>query len=420
MGINCLPEITGIGRYTGEMVNWLADNNYHCSVITGFPYYPYWKIQKPYNGTFYKKEVSKEANLVLYRCPLYVPKNPTGLKRVIHELSFFISAFFVIIYLLFKKKHDEIVCVAPPFHLGFLALFYRFFKGGRLLYHIQDLQIEAARDLKVLKPDGIFKVLFAAEKFILRKADQVSTISEGMQNKVFAKAGKEIVLFPNWADTQTFYPLSNRDQLKVKWGFGTQDKVVLYSGSVGEKQGLEVLLDIAEELKGVENIKIVICGTGPYKEKLEQISLERGLSNLSFLPLQDNKVFNSFLNMADVHLILQKADASDLVMPSKLTTILATGGVPLVTAMPGTSLYNVIVNYQMGCVIPPEDTNALKNAIISCATDNRDSEKINARLYAEQFLDKGAILSRVFHNIDNDRRPHKKAFASNSTNAIAK
>lgn len=396
IGINCFPEITGIGRYTGEMVNWLSGNNYQCTVVTSFPYYPYWKVQQPYSGNFYKKETLKGGDLILYRCPLYVPGKPSGLKRVIHEFSFFISAFFVILGLLLKKKHDEIVCVAPPFHLGFLALIYRFFKGGKLLYHIQDLQIEAARDLKVLKPDGIFKILFAAERFILKQAHRVSTISEGMQAKVLAKVDKDVVLFPNWADTSNFFPLEDRVQLKERWGFSACHKVTLYSGSVGEKQGLEVLLQIAEELQHVQHIKIVICGTGPYKEKLEQLSLEKGLSNLSFLPLQDNTVFNSFLNMADVHLILQKGDASDLVMPSKLTTILATGGLPLVTAMPGTSLYNVVDRYKMGYIIQPEDTTALKEAIVKCCEGNFEDERRNARLYAEEYLDKDAVLSRLF------------------------
>ena len=396
MAINCLPELTGIGRYTGEMVDWLSDHDHECTMITSFPYYPHWKIQEPYHGNFYKKEVLKNGRLSLYRCPLYVPKNPTGLKRIIHECSFFLSALFVILNLLFKKKHDEIICVVPPFHLGFLALIYRFFKGGELLYHVQDLQIEAARDLKVLKADWVFKVFFSLEKFILKRADRISTISEGMQKKIEEKAGKKVMIFPNWADTENFFPLKNRNELKKQWGFHTDDKVVLYSGSVGEKQGLEVLLEIAEELKAHSEIKFLICGTGPYKEKLEQISADRGLLNMYFLPLQKNEVFNSFLNMADVHLILQKANASDLVMPSKLTTILSIGGLALVTASPDTSLYNVILKNRIGSIIPPEDHVALKEAILNCCRGDFDRERLEARLYAEQHLDRNAILKRLF------------------------
>jgi colanic acid biosynthesis glycosyl transferase WcaI len=102
-GINFYPEITGIGKYTGDMVDWLVSKNIKCTVITAYPYYPYWEIQKPYNGLFYKKEILHNGLLTIYRCPLYVPKKVNGFKRILHEGSFLFSSFFVIFLLLFKK-----------------------------------------------------------------------------------------------------------------------------------------------------------------------------------------------------------------------------------------------------------------------------------------------------------------------------
>ncbi|RYF12001.1 MAG: colanic acid biosynthesis glycosyltransferase WcaI, partial [Flavobacteriales bacterium] len=113
LGINCFPELTGIGKYSGEMVNWFADQGYHTTMITTPPYYPNWKVQKPYTGNWYKKEHYGD-NLTIYRCPLYVPSNPSGLKRMIHEVAFFISAFFVICKLLLEEKQDLIFAIAPP------------------------------------------------------------------------------------------------------------------------------------------------------------------------------------------------------------------------------------------------------------------------------------------------------------------
>ena len=84
LGINCFPELTGIGKYTGEMVNWLAENQHHTTVVTSFPYYPYWKVQAPYSGGFYQKEVFHDGKLMVYRCPMYVPEVPSGIKRLIH------------------------------------------------------------------------------------------------------------------------------------------------------------------------------------------------------------------------------------------------------------------------------------------------------------------------------------------------
>ncbi|WP_316833802.1 WcaI family glycosyltransferase [Pedobacter nutrimenti] len=393
IGINCLPELTGIGRYTGEMLEWLGDHGYETTMITAFPYYPDWKVEKPYRNFFYRKE-SLNPQLNIYRCPLYVPAKPGGMKRMIHEATFFLSAFFVVFRLLFKKKYDLCMVVAPPFHLGFLGLFYRFFRGTPVHYHIQDLQIDAAKELKMLKPDWIFSILFALEKRILKKSDLVSTISEGMRKKLLAKVQRQVMLFPNWVDTTLYFPVVHSGSLKSRWGFQPEDQLVLYSGSIGEKQGLDALIRVARELQSYPKIRLLICGTGPYKDHLIQAADD--LENVYFFPLQKKEVFNDFLNIATVHLVLQKKDASDLVMPSKLTTILAVGGLVLVTANADTSLYDVITQHNIGVVIPPEDEIELKNAILDCCSKDYTVERKRAREFAATALNKDEILHQIF------------------------
>jgi colanic acid biosynthesis glycosyl transferase WcaI len=399
LGINCFPELTGIGKYTGEMITWLAENGHETTMVTGFPYYPNWKLQEPYKGNGYKREKMLGGKLNVYRCPLYVPINPSGLKRLLHEAIFFVSAGFVVFTMLFKKKQDIIFAVAPPFHIAILALFYRFFRGGRIVYHVQDLQIEAARELGMLKHSWMFDILFSVEYFILRKMNYISTISDGMIKRVSKKIPKKVLFFPNWVDTETFFPLSERGQLKQKWGYTPEDQIVLYSGSIGYKQGLDGLIKVAATLKLKENVKFLICGTGPYKEVLIRLAEELNLKNIEFLPLQEYDVFNEFLNMADMHLVLQKGDASDLVMPSKLTSILSVGGLALVTANQGTTLHEVITTHEMGVVIPPEDERVLADAIVEIAENNYDAYRRNARRYAEQFLDKRNILPKMIADI---------------------
>jgi colanic acid biosynthesis glycosyl transferase WcaI len=395
IGINFKPELTGIGKYTGEMVDWLIDQGNEITVITGFPYYPYWKVQAPYSGKFYRKETFHDGRLVVYRCPFYVPNNPTGIKRQIHEASLFLSAFFMMLCLTLKKRHDHTICIAPPFHLGIIALVYKFFKGTPIIYHIQDLQIDAAQILGLIKRNWVLRLLFRLERYILNKVDLVTTISEGMQKKVQLKTAKKIELFPNWVDTKGYYPTDNSAMLRQKWNYKSSDKIVVYSGSIGEKQGLEILLQIAKNLEQHSQIKFIICGFGPFKQRLKDLSQDMELTNLEFLPLQSNEVFNDFLNLADVHLVLQKSDASDLVMPSKLTTILAVGGLALVTANEDTTLHDIIINHKMGYVIAPDNPSQLEIAILKCCTQDFSIERKNARLYAETHLDRDAILFRL-------------------------
>ncbi|WP_211480954.1 WcaI family glycosyltransferase [Arcticibacter eurypsychrophilus] len=395
LGINFAPELTGIGKYTGEMVDWLVDEDYQVTMVTSFPYYPNWSVHKPYSGRWFKKETEKEGKLTVFRCPMYIPIVPSGLKRVLQEFTFFICSFFIIFYLLFKKKHDQIFVMAPPFHLGFLSLFYRFFKGGKIDYHVHDMQIESARQLRIIKGDIAFRILFRLEKYILNSVDYVSTISGGMKAKIQKKVQRDIIMFPNWVDTQKLFPITDRQSLKKAWGFNVEDKIILYSGSIGEKQGLQSLVPIAKSLQAYKFIKFVICGIGPYKEHLIKLVYKERLDNIFFLPLQPLEQFNSLLNMADVHLVLQKKNAADLMLPSKLTGILSSGGLALVTADQGTSLYKVVVDHEMGIVIPSEDETALKVAILDCCVSDHTSETVNGRWYAEKYLNKNNIISNV-------------------------
>lgn len=106
---NFSPEPTGIGKYNGEMMDWLAANGNDCDVITTFPYYPFWKVQAPYKNRWYKKEVinypASNAKLTLYRCPSYVPADPTGKKRIIQDFSYWTSMLWEVLRLAVNGKN---------------------------------------------------------------------------------------------------------------------------------------------------------------------------------------------------------------------------------------------------------------------------------------------------------------------------
>jgi colanic acid biosynthesis glycosyl transferase WcaI len=407
---NFSPEPIGIGKYNGEMMDWLANQGNDCTVITTFPYYPFWKVQYPYKNKWYKKEIinypASNSSIEIYRCPSYIPTNPTGKQRAIQDFSYWIAKFFVVFKLIIlRKKYDLIINIAPPFHLAYLGLMLRAFNGGKLLYHIQDMQIEAARDLKMFYHKKVLARLFKIERKILMSADYVSSISEGMINKINSKINKEVVFFPNWVDTVFFCPLPDKAALKKKWNYEHDDVIFLYSGAAGVKQGLEGLLVAAEELKHHKKIKFIISSSGPYQEELAKNAASRGITNIAFLPLQKKEVFNEFLNMADVHLVMQKAKAGDLVMPSKLATIFAVGGVSIVTSSPGTSLYKMMAENNLGYTVDPGKSDLLVEKILDLEKGRNNDISINARNYAIENLNIDSVMNKFandFLNSDNE------------------
>lgn len=411
IGGNFYPEPIGIGKYNGEMMQWLAQNGYDCTVITSFPYYPEWKVQPPYvkKSFWYKKEEKYykpfyDKRISIYRCPLYVPDIPTGSKRILNGLTFFLTSLLVLLKLLFAKKFDYIITVVPSFETGLLAILYKTIRGGKFLYHIQDLQIDAARDLKLLKSQNLINVLLKIERFILRKADVVSSVSAGMMEKVKVKCNKNVEFFPNWVDSDMIFPINDKTSLKEEFGFSTADKIIMYSGAIGEKQGLENILFAAESFRNQDYIKFVICGAGPYLKNLESLKTSLKLNNVVFMPTQRLENLNHFLNMADLHLIMQKADASDLVMPSKLTNILAVGGIPIITAMPNTSLYQLVTNHDLGLVAIPENIASLVSVIRMAVAQDNSQIRINSQEYARKHFSLSNIITKFSQHLDQPSR----------------
>ena len=392
-GINYAPELTGIGKYSGELGAWLARNNHSVDVITAYPYYPEWERHSAYKGKLWFSENLNGGTV--YRTPLYVPREVTALKRILHEFSFTAGSIPYWLKALFGRRYDLVICVSPAFHLGFPALFYSRLKGVPFVYHIQDLQVDAARDLGMISSERLLKLLFKAEKFILDRCTMVSSISDGMLDKIRAKGIDEqkCILFPNWVDENHIRPLPKDASLREEFGLKVTDKVILYSGNLGEKQGLEQVIEVARLFQHRSDVVFLITGSGGAKKRLQRLAESHHLTNIQFFPLQPYAKLSALLATADLHLVLQKKSASDLVMPSKLTSILAAGGCPLVTASPGTSLYRVVREHQFGILVEPESTEALYDGISNALAADLDVYRTSARVYAEKYLSKEVILS---------------------------
>jgi colanic acid biosynthesis glycosyl transferase WcaI len=391
-GINYSPELTGIGKYTGEMGAWLAQQGHTVEVITALPYYPEWEIHAAYRGKSWHTERVEGATV--HRSPLYVPKSVSALRRILHEFSFVAGSLPYWLKVFFGKRHDVVICPVPAFHLGFIPLLYSRLRDVPFVYHIQDLQVDMARELGMLKNQTFLSILTKAERFILDHCTVVSTISEGMIGKIVAKGipAQKCVLFPNWVDRAFIRPLPVSQSLRAEFGLQNTDRVVLYSGSLGEKQGLDIILTVAQRLRHHQNLYFLIVGSGGAEQKLIELARSHNLTQVKFFPLQPYEKLSALLATADIHLVLQRQSASDLVLPSKLTGILSAGGFSLITAVPGTSLYDLVQTHQVGLVIEPESADALQAGIEQALATDLQPYRQNARRYAETFLDKEVIL----------------------------
>jgi colanic acid biosynthesis glycosyl transferase WcaI len=390
-GINYYPESIGIGKYTAEMCEWLAGQGHHVSVITAMPSYPHWQIIESYRGKIWHTEYINGVKV--YRSPLYVPKAVTGKSRIVHELSFALSSMVWWAAAVFKR-YDVIFCVAPPLQTGLAGLIYKIFHRTLLIYHIQDLQLDAAKQLKLIQNQALLNLLSHFEKFILDQVDYVSTISEGMKRKLVEKGVSQNRLkeVKNWTDTNFILPETPDPAVRQHFDISPTHKIFMYSGNIGEKQGLDIIIPIAQRFKSLQ-VTFLIIGDGAFKEKFQAIIQQNQLHNIKLFPLQPYDRLSKVLNLADAHLVIQKRAAADLVMPSKLTNILAAGGLAIVTTEPGTSLYQTVHENDIGITVEPENSEALENALMKIMDQDLSDVRKRARAYALKNLERNVIMS---------------------------
>ena len=173
-GINFAPELTATGKYNGELVRWLSNRGHKIDVITAHPFYPEWKVKTEYLGKGWFTET--EHNIRIFRTPLYMPKQVTGKTRILHELSFGFNSLWFWTQCFFQK-YDVVIGICPPLQTGLLPLIYSKLRGTPCVFHIQDLQVDAAVKLNLISNKWLIKILEKIENFILEKSSIVSSIS---------------------------------------------------------------------------------------------------------------------------------------------------------------------------------------------------------------------------------------------------
>jgi colanic acid biosynthesis glycosyl transferase WcaI len=395
VGINFAPELTGIGKFTGEMAQWLARRGHDVSVITTRPYYPEWTRPPGLSGWTWRSETWEGCRVM--RCPLYVPRRQTGFQRVLHLASFGISSVPAVVSSVLRGRADVVMVMAPTLLSVPAALMAARLMAAKTWLHVLDLEVDAAFELGLIRNRGIIGVARKMERWLFGRVDLISTISTKMREAIERKGvpSARLTLFPNWVDTEIFRPLPLPVPLRRELGISDDRCVVLYSGSMGRKQGLQHVVAAARILSASPDSSplFVLAGAGPMWSKLERMAQD--LPNLRFLPLQAASRFNEFLNVGDIHLLPQQRDASDLVMPSKLLAILAAGRPVIATAPADSEIARTLV--ETGVVTPPEDPATLAAAIGALAADplRRQSMGEAAARLARSSMHSETILRRA-------------------------
>ena len=367
--MNYSPEITGVGRYTGEIGEHLGKYGLSVTVITSPPHYPEWRVHKSFTNRRYQVEDRRGVKVI--RCPLLLRENIRGVWRLIAPLSFALTSAPAAIWQAIMVRPNIVICVEPTLFVAPVSILLAKLFAARSVLYVQDLEVDAAFAVGHIGNNRWLKYVGKIlERGALRCFDQIITISCRMSARLNEKGvpAERIAIVRNWVDLEEVHPLGRPSLYREKLNCAEDDFIVLYTGSIGAKQGLGVLLDAARRLATETRIKFIIAGEGPEKKQLMNSS--RDLPNVRFLPFQSHEQLNEFLNLADLHALTQRAGAADLVLPSKIGGMLGSGKQVLITTNTDTELADFVGKSVI--ISPPGDPEALAAAILTASAQKVD------------------------------------------------
>jgi colanic acid biosynthesis glycosyl transferase WcaI len=388
-GINYAPEFAGIAPHNVALCEFLDAEGHNVEMLTTFAYYPTWEKSAEDRGRLYRTDLVNR--IPVHRCWHFVPARVSALKRILHEGSF---VFTSTLRALFLSAPDVYVVVSPPLLLGLAAWLVGKLKRTPFVFHVQDMQPDAAVGLGMLKANWFTKALYGLEAFAYRKAARVSGITPGMLESFTGKGAPEskLIYFPNTIELQSDVPPPERGSFRTRHGFAADDFLAIYSGNLGVKQGLDILLETAPLLRD-PRIRLVICGDGAQREALAASARETKLTNLRLLPFEDD--YRALLLDADICFITQQVGSGNSFFPSKLLGILAEGRPVVAVSAPESELTVALRQGNFGVNVPPGSREELAKVLDALANDPRRLAEYGAagRRYVEQF-EKSRVLGR--------------------------
>lgn len=382
---NYAPELTGIGPYAAQLAEHWAASGAETHVLTGMPHYPSWRTEPAYRGVWRIEE--ERSGVRVHRRRHYVPPRQSALRRAAFEAT-------VLAHGLVSPpsvRADAVISQMPSLAGGVLGA--RLARRHRVPYIpvVQDLMGAAAAQSGIRGGDRAAAVASRAERYALRAASLVGVIHESFVPRVTAYGVDpgRIRLVPNWTHVKP--PSAERAVTRARLGWHEGTPVVLHSGNMGLKQGLDVLVDAARLAPG---IRIVLMGDGNQREAL--LARAAGLPNVEFLPAAGTDEFTDVLAAADVLAVTQRASVLDMSVPSKLTSYFVSGRPVVASVADEGGTAQEVQRSGAGLLVAPEDPAAVLAAVRKLVEQPAAAAELGAHgpRYVAQHLGREAGLAR--------------------------
>ena len=352
------PDSAPTGVVITRIVEELVARGHRIEVITSLPWYRGHSIEPGWGGMLRRYEDTPWGRITR------IHPFPAGDKTALVRRALAFGAFSTLAAAFGARGGhvDGVLAVSPPLTLGLTGLAIGRSRRAPVVFNVQDVYPDVAIELGALRGPRVIKAANALERYVYRKSDAVTVLSDDLKENVAAKLGDDskVHVIPNFVDIERIRPTQPDNDYRRE--FGLEGKtVVMYAGNVGLSQSLDVVLDSAAALAHEPDVVFVINGSGAARPALE--ARARGMSNVVFVDPQPEARLPEVLAAADIHLVPLRAGLARSSVPSKTYSILAAGR-PLVASVDtGSEVARVLDTSGAGVAVAPEDAEALTKAL---------------------------------------------------------
>jgi glycosyltransferase involved in cell wall biosynthesis len=391
------PEVGAPQNRLLEMARVLRHEGNEVEVLTAMPNYPALRIEAAYRGRMIAEDRIDRIRVI--RTWIYASPKKTFVRRLLNYFSFVLSSFLGAVRTL---PCDVVICESPPLFLGFSGWVIAVFKRASFVFNISDLWPESAERLGIVSKGAALSACYALEAFLYQRAALVSGQTRGIVGSIKSRfPNVSTHWMPNGVDCHLYQGKGGNPYLDKTNG----TKVFIYAGVLGHAQGLEVILDAARRMADRDDIRFVIIGDGPEREKLEIEAREMG-DQVSFLsPMLKTEVIARVAEAYGYIVPLRRLDLFKGAIPSKLFDALALG-VPILLGVDGEARDLFIDEGEGGLYFEPENGGALSEAVLRLveSVELRDElgrkgrefvlNRFDRRRISKSFLDKLSEIDR--------------------------
>ena len=381
------PDTAPTGVVMTRIVGELAELGHEMHVVTALPWYRDHAVEPGWRARSSRHEWTAWGSITR------VNPFPGGDKRNLLRRAAGFVGFSVVAGLssLRGGRVDAVIAMSPPLTMGLTGWGTHLIRRGPLIFNIQDVFPDAAIETGAITNRRIIAAATWLEQISYHRAAAVTVLSSDMHDNVVAKVQPskraDVRVIPNFVDTDVIRPRDRMTPFRSELGIGSET-VVLYAGNVGFSQSLEMVVDAARALP---SLTFVINGDGVARSSL--VERAAGISNIRFSGYQPADRLPEVLATGDIHLVPLKAGLGRVSVPSKTYSILAAGRPVLASIDAGTEVPRILAESGGGVCVPPDDADALREALQRLAGDpaGRDAMGAAGRRWVESAASPAAV-----------------------------